>query len=76
MKLQAQVQELQKQLDKQSLISSETSSKIQTEASKDEIMQNIHVLIKGTERQSEKAEETVKRLLKSQQAYKQSIEML
>mgnify|MGYP000961089824 CR=1 FL=1 len=39
-------------------------------------MQNINVLIKGTERQSEKAEENLKRLEKNQQSLKQAIEML
>lgn len=44
------MRELQKQLDKQNLISAEQSLVIQTDASKDDIMQNVNVLIKGTER--------------------------
>ena len=49
---------------------------IQTDASKDDIMQNVNVLIKGTERQSEKAEETLKKLEKRQMNLKQAIETL
>ena len=53
------MRELQKQLDKQNLISAEQSLAIQTDASKDDVMQNVNVLIKGTERQSEKSAETL-----------------
>ena len=75
-KLQAQVKELQKQLDKQNLISADQSLAIQTDASKDDVMQNVNVLIKGTERQSEKAAEQLQKLEKKQVNLKQAIETL
>ena len=70
------MRELQKQLDKQNLISAEQSLAIQTDASKDDVMQNVNVLIKGTERQSEKSAETLKKLEKKQVNLKQAIETL
>lgn len=39
-------------------------------------MQNVNVLIKGTERQSEKSAETLKKLEKKQVNLKQAIETL
>ncbi len=70
------MRELQKQVDKQNLISSEQSMEIQTSASKDDVMQNINVLIKGTEKQTDKVEETTKKLEKNHQTLKQAIETL
>lgn len=50
--------------------------RIQTEASKDDVMQNINVLIKGTEKQTVKVEDTTKKLEKNHQSLKQAIETL
>jgi len=44
--------------------------RIQTEASKDDVMQNINVLIKGTEKQTVKVEDTTKKLEKNHQSLK------
>ena len=75
-KLQAQVRELQKQVDKQNLITDEQNQRIQTVASKDPILQYINVLIKGTVKQSEKTDEASKKLEKNKQQLKQAIETL
>ena len=69
-KLQAQVRELQKQVDKQNLITDEQNQRIQTVASKDPILQYINVLIKGTVKQSEKTDEASKKLEKNKQQLK------
>ena len=58
------------------MISVDQSLAIQTDASKDDVMQNVNVLIKGTERQSEKAAEQLQKLEKKQVNLKQAIETL
>ena len=50
----SQVRELQKQLNKQ-MLTSEQELSISTHAQKDEVMQNINVLIKGAKKTREKA---------------------
>ena len=52
----SQVRELQKQLNKQTL-TQEQEMNLSTHAQKDNVMQNINVLIKGAKKTSEKASE-------------------
>ena len=75
-KLQAQVRELRKELDNQNQIMNNDSSDLNSAASKDQVMQNIKVLIKSSRKQIEEVEDTLKRLMRHQLELTKQIENL
>ena len=68
--------ELRKELDTQNQIKNDDASELSSAASKDQVMQNIQVLIRSSKKQIEEVEDTHRRLLRHQLELKKQIENL